>query len=171
MHNLKVGDVISFRDGSLTTSANPEKRTWITRIAGPNQIAATELIAASYYMSASGTYSTTAPINFDTKEYDSHGSLVTTGVSWKFTAIAAGLYSVGGSIDLTSGASVILYKNGSAYKRVGYDIGSTDASYYGTVRLAVGDYIDIRPSASVTVNGSGTLAASPTNINIIRVGL
>jgi len=172
--DLKVGDTIDIRQGSGENSVGASTGEYfiqLVRISGPNQIAASETIAASYYMSASGTYSTTAPINFDTKEYDSHGSLVTTGASWKFTAIAAGLYSVGGTIDLTSGTSVILYKNGSAYKRVGYDIGSTDASYYGTVRLAAGDYIDIRPSGSVTVSGSGTLAVSPTNINIIRVGL
>lgn len=167
--NLKVGDVLSFRTNSTSTLAALGSLS-ILRMAGPNQIAASETIAASYYMSASGTYSTTAPINMDTKEFDTHNA-VTTGASWKFTAPAAGLYSVGGSIDITAGASVTIYKNGTAYKRVGYDVNATDASYYGTIRLIAGDYIDIRPNGSVTVSGSATLAASPTNINIIRVGL
>jgi len=171
--DLKVGDTLDLRQGSTENSVGDSSGAYfisLSRVAGPNQIAASETISASYYMSASGTYSTTAPINMDTKEYDTHNA-VTTGVNWKFTAPAAGLYSVGGSIDIATGASVTIYKNGTSYKRVGYDIGSTDSTYYGTLRLVAGDYIDIRPNGSVTVAGSATLAASPTNINIIRVGL
>ena len=172
LHNLKVGDVISFRDGPLTTSANPEKRTWITRISGPNQIAATELIAASYYCSTNQAGTTSAPFNFDTKEYDTHGA-VTTGVSWKFTVPSPGLYEVSGYIEkvtaTTSGFDI--YKNGSAYKRASASLSSgvTYSNIYASLRLNAGDYIELRPSASITIYGGSLTSAS--HIAIKRIGL
>lgn len=174
LHDLKVGDLISFRDnGTLTTSANTNKRTWITRIAGPNQIAATELIAASYYCSTNQAGTTSAPFNFDTKEYDTHGSLVSTGVNWKFTAPSAGLFEVLGYIEkvtaTTSGFDI--YKNGSAYKRASASLSSgvTYSNIYASLRLNAGDYIELRPSASITIYGGSLTSAS--HIAIKRIGL
>ena len=173
LHNLKVGDVISFRDGTLTTSANADKRTWITRISGPNQIAASELIAASYYCSTNQAGTTSAPFNFDTKEYDSHGSLVTTGVNWKFTAPSAGLYEVSGYIEKVTATTTgfDIYKNGTAYKRASASLSSgvTYSNFYASLRLIAGDYIELRPSASITIYGGSLTSAS--HIAIKRVGL
>jgi hypothetical protein len=172
LHNLKVGDIISFRDGTLTTSANTDKRTWITRIAGPNQIAASETIAASYYCSTNQAATSSAPFNFDTKEYDSHGA-VTTGVNWKFTAPSAGLYEVLGYIEkvtaTTSGFDI--YKKGSLYKRASASLSSgvTYSNFYASLRLIAGDYIELRPSASITIYGGSLTSAS--HIAIKRIGL
>lgn len=172
LHNLKVGDVISFRDGTLTTSANADKRTWITRISGPNQIAASELIAASYYCSTNQSGTTSAPFNFDTKEYDTHGA-VTTGVSWKFTAPSPGMYEISGYIEkvtaTTSGFDI--YKNGSAYKRASASLSSgvTYSNIYASLRLNARDYIELRPSANITIYGGSLTTAS--HITIKKIGL
>ena len=174
LHNLKVGDVISFRDGTLVTSANSEKRTWITRISGPNQIAASETVRASYYCSTNQAATSSAPINFDTKEYDSHGA-VTTGLGWKFTAPMPGGYNLCGALAHTTATAhgTLIYKNGSAYKGF-MDFTTTTGfvqSFSVDVQMNQGDYIEIRPSANITFSGGSLSSSGTSHIAIKRIGL
>jgi hypothetical protein len=128
------------------------------------------VISAAYHLPANGTYGPTAPIDFSTQEFDTNAA-VTTGAAWKFTAPSQGLYLITGAINfITSAAGVKLYKNGSAYKHLGFDSTTMDGSYSGTVRLLAGDFIDIRPSASTTVGGGALSADSTSNINIVKIG-
>jgi hypothetical protein len=145
-------------------------RATIQRLAGPSSIAATDTVAASYWLSANFAASTTVPINFDSKEFDYQGSVTTSATAWKFTAPIAGLYQVTGFIDTSSAAAFQIYKNGSNYKLIGYDNGASQSTAFATsLKLLAGEYIDLRPSGSVTITG-GTLASVGTQIQIIKVG-
>lgn len=133
-------------------------------------IAASETVAASFWCSANKSSSTTAPIDFDSKEFDTHGA-VTTGASWKFTAPFSATYSVGMLAISTTSTWVQIYKGGVAYKNLGFIVGSTNPGT-GTlmIKLLAGEYIDLRCVTSATVTG-GTLATTSTaSISIVRVG-
>ncbi|WP_413581096.1 hypothetical protein [Bdellovibrio sp. HCB288] len=176
IENLKAGDLLTIKSVTTTTIlGNAEyAHLSISRISGPSAIAATELIAASYWASAHVSASTTQPINFDSKEFDTHGA-VTTGSGWRFTAPAAGIYEISLSTAyLIAGSTYfIIYKNASAYKGLGYSQVSTSAFGVGTtlLELKAGEHIDIRPDTGATVTG-GNLSAGPVaRINIKRVGL
>lgn len=165
---------ISFGAGAPTFNSGETAGTanWVTfeRVTGPSAIAATETIAASYYMSAAFTSSTTIPMNFDSKEYDTHGAVTTSSTAWKFTAPAAGLYAVSGGMNTNgTAAGLVLYKNGVSYKTAGA-IGSA-GSASARIRLIAGDYIDLRTSSSQNMSG-GALGTYPTsNISVERIGL
>lgn len=172
--DLKVGDLITVQSNTTKTlsSSNVKNKLAIFRLSGPNQLAAIETISASYYCSTNQSATSSAPFNFDTKEYDSHGA-VTTGASWKFTAPAAGLYEVSGYIEkvtaTTSGFDI--YKNGSSYKRASASLSSgvTYSNFYASIRLIARDYIELRPSASITIYGGSLTSAS--HITIKRIGM
>jgi hypothetical protein len=98
-------------------------------------------------------------IDFATKDWDSHNA-VTTGASWKFTAPAAGVFTVNANVQFGSGAwtsgqfhQLFLYKNGSFEKYIAINYISSTATYVPSgmtgsadVKLAKGDYVDIRIS-------------------------
>lgn len=171
--NLRAGQQISFRlDVGNTIASSLTRTIAISKISGPSAIAATETIAASYYCSANFSATTSAPINFDTRELDTHGA-VTVGVGWRFTAPAPGIYQVSGFQNLvTSQAIMNLYKNGSLYKSTAYASGTAVASPNTMLRLNAGEYIELRPSSSVTLTGGTPLnTQNISHIGILRVGI
>lgn len=169
--NLQAGQVITIRANQTVTINTPAvDRVSIFRLSGPSAIAATETVAASYWCSANTTASTTTPINFDSREYDTHIA-VTTGASWKFTVPISGTYSV--SVYLYGGGSVTeypLYKNGVAYKSMIYQAAGVITSGTVMLKLNAGDYIDIRPSASRTITGAVLSNVYASYIQILREG-
>lgn len=172
LENLKAGDTIQVRSSSgITIVGNGNYSYSIEKVGGANQISATENIAASYYLSASGIFSTTTPINFDSREFDTHSS-VQTGSNWRFVCPASGTYQINSSVNNgPAGTALRVYKNGSFYKTIAYQPNSSIASSGAIIRMNSGDYLDFRPSASVTVVG-GVLANDGTShISIIRIGL
>jgi hypothetical protein len=126
-------------------------------------------IAASYWVSGSPTVSATVQINYDSKEFDSHGA-VTTGVgSWKFTPPENGLYLVAITAYCTAGNIFYsIYKNGTKYKNLTYTVGSTPSSGSALVKLLTTDYIDVRPDASAALGGNASLSLSGDHINIVK---
>lgn len=171
-----AGDTISLRTNTNITSAafaNDGSAHWFTveRLSGPSAIAATETVAASYWLSANFTASTTIPINFDSKEFDSHSAVTTSATAWKFTAPISGTYLVtgigGASTAVTS--FFALYKTNSSLKLIGVSVSGSLNTYTTTIRLLAGDFIDLRPSSSQTMQG-GTLQAGACSIQITRVG-
>jgi hypothetical protein len=175
---LNAGDYVEMRPGTTVTpaAASPaslSQSNWITveQLQGPAQILASDFVGASYSVSANFAASTTVPINFDTKEYDSHGSVVPSATVWKFTAPTPGTYQVS-SVTSTSSAAVNIqiYKNGSAFKTLGAANSAATLSGATTIKLLAGEYMDIRPSASATILG-GSLATNTTaNLSIIKIG-
>ena len=171
--NLKAGDLLTIRLRTDCTSpvfvSSIVNGLSLFRLSGPSVIAASEQIAASYWASANGTSTTATPINFDSKEFDTHGS-VTTGASWRFNAPRSDVYVLGFASNHTSTTTTyyLLYKNGVAYKLMNY----TTATGFGysastEVQLNAGDYIDIRTSASTPYAG-GTLSATTSSNFWIR---
>lgn len=155
-------------------SFNPTAFT-IERLSGPSVIAANESVNASCWVSANFAASPTVPINFDSKEFDSHNAVTPSSTAWKFTAPVSGIYQVSAVLNWTTATTsyVHIYKNGSIYKALGtynvvgavQGIGSTD------LRLNAGDYIDVRVGPGATVQGGALNASSASsNISIKRVG-
>lgn len=173
LENLKSGDVLSFRSATSMTTSNVNgtlARLTIQRISGPVTIAVSETISVSYYCSANVTSSSSAPINFDSKEYASH-DLVTTGSGWKFTSQTNRLYTVTVSGNQTANTNYVIYKNGSAYKAIGGGGTSGNGSGSTDIRLLAGEYIDIRSSVSATFSGGSLSGSSTTNISIKSAGI
>lgn len=168
--NLVAGNTITIRGGTNATLGAVGNLA-INKLAGPSAIAATETIAASYYCSANATSTTSAPINFDTKIYDTHGA-VTTGAGWRFTAPAAGIFNVGGFLNTTATAgTVTLYLSGTINRGVAYASSSAVGTINTDIRLNAGDYIELRTGTSITWNGGALNTGASCSICIKRVGL
>lgn len=175
---LNAGDYIDIRPSTNATviggtlSGTGTAIITIQRISGPASIAATDTVAASYWLSANFAASTTVPINFDSKEFDYTGSVTTSATAWKFTAPVAGLYSIATILYVSSGVfSWFIYKNGSVYKFISNELSGAMAPGSVNIRLLAGDYIDVRPSASATVTGGALSGGGTANIQITKVGL
>jgi hypothetical protein len=130
-------------------------------------------VYAWYYLSANFAASSTIPVNFDSMIEDTHGAVTTSPTAWKFTVPAgeSGLYKIEVDADSSAATTVFwhIFKGGAKYlSKLGY----TDGGLNGyntcgsaTIRLAAGEYIDIRPGGSITVRGG----ANPTGDNVARV--
>lgn len=170
--DLKSGDLLTFHVWQSQTASGlalggTETCVQIKRLSGPSAIAANETVAASYWLSASQT--TSAQINFDSREFDTHGS-VTTGVgAWKFTAPIEGLYSIIMSLNSNT-YNITVYKNGVAYKQAGGGVSGAGQTTGTMIYLRAGDYIDFRPSASMTFGGGALSGGTTSNIAIVKVG-
>jgi len=144
----------------------------INRISGPSTIAVTDTVACSYWASANTSTSTSTPVNFDSKVFDTTGS-VTTGSGWKFTAPISGKYLITGYVNLsgTGGINGQLYKNGSTYSVLCWLPTGAAESFSYTINLLAGDYIDIRTTGAATITGNATQSnAASSNIQIARIG-
>lgn len=169
LNDLKAGDLITLvPDTSMTVSSNVNYLTYITRISGPSQISASESVSASYWLSGNFTSSTTIPINFDSKEYDSHNSVTTSPTAWKFTAQTAGVYTVEFSGGTTGSVLIGLFKNGTGYKYTPNQLTSHSAIY--RVKLLAGEYIDLRASSSTTALGGTLVSQGVCRVSIEKTG-
>ena len=182
--SLKAGDYFDIRPstsngsyaagGGTGSSISTSNYITVERLSGPSVITATETFAASYYLSANFSASTTIPINYDVKEFDSHNAVTTSPTAWKFTAPVSGTYSIG--YFIYSGNTVTdlkIYKNGSSYKNIGFlqtVTGGLSESGNALIRLNAGDYIDFRPSGAVTITGGVQTSNNCSQIYISRIG-
>jgi hypothetical protein len=115
----------------------------------------TRIVAASYYVNGGASTATNVPINYDTRNFDTHAA-VTTGVGvWRFTAPVSGVYRVSAFFSNAAGsADYSIYKNGVVDKTLGIAISGTIATGgTGLVELRGGDYIFIATNATVTPAG------------------
>lgn len=188
---LNAGDYIDVRATSNTTygggtvGTNAASTISIERVSGPSAIAASETIAARYDLSASTANAAVAAgateiIDFDTKAYDTHGA-VTVGASWKFTAPAPGLYRVSSYSQLASfadGTTAVLdvYKNNAANTTIGRAYVSTGAANAGPsgaacIKLAVGDYIDVRLTNGDSSSRSFATTTGTNWVCVERIGI
>lgn len=169
-----TGDTLDIRSNSTGSSLSyggTASSISFKRLSGPVAPQAIDTIAASYWVSANFAASTTVPVNYDSKEYDTHGAVTTSATAWKFKAPSPGLYQFGGFWgNPAAGQNIIVYKNGVAYKNLGYDNNAQDSSFSGAIMLNTDDYIDFRPTISATMSGGLLAAAGVTNIYIHRIG-
>jgi hypothetical protein len=172
-----AGDTIAL--GSRTNTGTPVYAAGlggsslsIAKVSGPSQSAASDSIQASYWVSANFTASPTTPINFDSKDFDSHNAVTTSATAWKFVAPSPGTYELSGDLPLASagGDYIKLYKNGTAYKQAGFTLNTAGTGKVNvSVRLLAGEYVDLRPSSSLQFSG-GSLNGSSCTITIKRIG-
>jgi len=161
-----AGDVLSVVAGTSVTlyynGVGYSPVINISLLSGAQQILAGQTIAASYYCSTNQSASTSTPINFDSKEFDTTNS-VTTGSGWKFTAPTSGLYNIEMFSQSGTGSYYFVYKNGSSYKLLSYNSAATGINtLINLIQLNAGDYIDIRPATSSTIGG-GALTSTTTS--------
>lgn len=171
---LNSGETFDIRSDTNITVNNSSTSAviGIERISGPSVIAASEKIAASYWISAN-TAIGTAVVNFNNKEFDTHGA-VTVGASWKFTSPRSGFYqvSVFGYFVSGSNTDLTIFKNGTYTKTVAYCTNGAGVSAEGTSTLFLnaGDYIDVRSSTGGTLRGSNTaVPADSGRVDIISL--
>lgn len=170
--NLKAGDIISIRaDTTITLAGNASSKVSIHKLSGPAQIMASESVSASFWASANFAATASIPINFDSKEHDSHNAVTTSPTAWRFTAPKAAEYTIGGMLYGNATATrIFIYKNGTIYKQIGWTQGGVMATPSTSIKLLAGDYIDFRPTTSVTFVG-GTLSGNDTaQISISSTG-
>jgi hypothetical protein len=184
--NLKAGDYVELIVNTTVASGSViagDQSTWATLnlIQGPAQIASSDFVGASYYVTTSTSTANNVQINFDTMMFDTHGSVTktTAGTSgtWKFTAPVAGYYQVTvGTRSSAATTNIVLSKNGAG-------VGASTSTRYlnnidtstnninpgvAVIYLLAGEYIDVRPDNTFTVVGSGG-AAIQSAIDIIKV--
>ena len=169
---LSAGDYIDLRTTAASAlvggSAPTQTYVSISRRSGPAVVQASETVAASYYLSASGAPGTNVQINYDTKITDSHAAVTTGAGAWKFTAPAPGRYSVSVYTSTSASPDINLYKNGSAYIRLGSMSSSIAAGATVVLPLLQGDYIDARPDSTASITGGA--APITSYISIVRIG-
>ncbi len=159
---LIAGDILTIGlvgagNNSVSTLTTYNQLT-ATRISGPSAISATETVAFRYTSSSGQSIPTgDTIINFNTKDYDTHGA-VTVGASWKFTAPIAGKYNFSCYVQntaqtFTAGNSFLatLYKNnGASSSRIGgqgIQVTSSQQAFVGgsgDLNLLAGDTVDLR---------------------------
>jgi len=132
-------------------------------------------VAAKYFATSGTTCTTSAPINFDTKVYDTTGG-VTTGASWKFSPSLSGKYKISEWVNSASGTNatfLYVYKNGSALEPIAYSSNVSTNLLIGAseVNLLQGDYIDLRCGTSTATSGNASQSSgNASHIEITRVG-
>jgi hypothetical protein len=123
------------------------------------------IILARYTGVVNATASTSAPVQWGTKNYDSHNA-VTTGSSWKFVAPISAWYEYSAAFRQTStNTYAYAYKNGVIYERLRFLATDETSPVTGKIYLKAGDYFDIRTADSVTI-----AAESECAIAICRIG-
>jgi hypothetical protein len=108
------------------------------------------------YSNADGAAQNVA-INFSTVAEDTHGCVTIGAGVWKFTCRYPGIYLVNLAVNSTNQHSYELRKNGSSLSPVKYIAANPSAASsnlsFGSrsIRLAVGDYIDVRDTTGANV--------------------
>jgi hypothetical protein len=183
---LNAGEYIDLRpDASINTGSSvAENWVYIERLSGPSQIAASELIAASYSTNT-GTVTTgsTSIVVYGTKRFDTHGFYnPSTGVA---TAPSAGKFRVTAHVNFDLGAAftgnsegyrMFIYKNGAQNRRMFWTPVNGNAGQFGgglitgIIDCIAGDTLDVRffqdSGASVTFSNN----SDDNVIDIERIG-
>lgn len=166
---LNQGDTLDIRASVSVTIVNGA--ITVSRISGPAQIASSETVAASYWLSTNQALTaSTTPVNFDSREFDTH-SAVTTGAGWVFTAPISGIYSVDCYLNPTTSVNftIMTYVAGSAYKAISNRV-SDYAQGTTLIPLNAGQTLQIRITQTLTVSGGTLTSDTAGKISIHRIG-
>lgn len=182
--DCKAGDTIEIyaaAEGTTPSIVSDTNRNFlvIERLAGPNQIAASETVAARY-TDTSGQSLANGPttIAFATKDYDTHG-MVSSSVA---TIPISGTYEIRGlfrgAVNNVATATMRLYayKNSATSYLLGelFPAASGNQNYTveGSIRLKLnaGDTIALRLQTTFASNIIGSSTANDNSFEILRVG-
>jgi hypothetical protein len=135
----------------------------------------TRVVAARYSSATSASIATTATVlvNYDVKEYDTHGA-VTTGASWKYTVPVAGKYRITAQIALNAMTAgnffgTYFFKNGIAvlqFEDFCSVTGRCTKQNTSTIDCIAGDTIDFRVNQQ---NGAARVMSSEVVSNWITI--
>jgi hypothetical protein len=139
----------------------------IERLSGPSVVAASETVAAKYSGAIAATVSTTAPFQWNTKQFDTHNA-VTTGANWRFISPISGTYRVSAVCAISAGIQdIAVYKNGSVTPSTLFGANATySLSGSISIQLIAGEFIDVRPQTGSFTSVAGT----NYSISIERIG-
>lgn len=176
-----AGDTLKIAIGGSNAlySSDATQNISIERISAGSQVIATsETVACEVWSNTNISGSTTTNFIYNQVVRDTHGAWnTTTGI---YTAPMSGWYSLNMYYNPTtlSSISIFLYKASvggslSIYKALisnaSIQINNTITS--GSFYLLSGEQISVRPSASITLNGTTTLAGNSTWLTINRIGI
>lgn len=165
--DVKAGDVLTVRPhGAAANGFGSGGYISFKRLSGPAQIAESEKIVASAYVSANYAVNANEAVNFDSVLFDSHG-MISPGASntWKATAPVAGQYLLTGNMKCAAATPGIqLYKNGAALSYVTVLQGNVPNSFSVLVDLLAGDEISLNSVSSTTIDGSSAPYVSQLSI-------
>lgn len=170
--NLKTGDLISLRVGSSGTISNAIFGVAMFGGASSGSSIPNPVIAASAHVSSAASTNAGNPFNFDTVDFDSTGSLITTGTTtWKFTAPYPGTYHVEAMLNVGGADDILVYKNGAKYRLLSTAAASVVGTGATEVQLNAGDTIFISPgtNASVPAAGGTTTLAQTNHVSIFLI--
>jgi len=126
----------------------------------------TRVVAARYYETTAKSVTTTQPMNFSIKDYDTHSAVTVSPTAWRFTAPVPGKYRISGIFNAAATFSILLYKNGSVFSQITSVTTNVVIPGSDCVDLNSGDYIELRTNNTVT-----TIAGQQANtfISIERI--
>lgn len=175
---FNAGDIIRF--GVYLVTARTLSTTGqisIEMIQGPQQIAASETVAALGRRGSAQSIPNNTPtlMALTSEDFDSHGGLATTGT---FTAPVSGLYLVSGAASFIANGtgirSVDIYKNGSVYAKGitrPQEANLARVSVTSLVRLLAGETV----SLYVSQNSGSALSLNSNSdenyMSVARIGL
>lgn len=164
--NARAGDFVEayITNDSVTVTIDADAAFQVHKISGNSFIVPSEAVVARYQLSSTSTFNN-APVNFDTKVFDTHNA-VTTGSSWKFTAPIAGIYRVGMSSATTVAVNnnIKVHKNNSPEAQVLSNNTTNLENGSVLVKLVAGDFIDLRPNGSTNFAGGSPESATAVYI-------
>lgn len=170
-----AGDTLSL-SCSASQSSLSTSYAQFSKVLGPSAIAATEAIDARYYGSSTSISGALATVVWDTKDYDSHGSMS----SGLFTVPSGGKYQVnvglaiGGTFVLNTTTILEIQKNGTAKTNVtkysGGAVTNETIQVSDVISCVSGDVIRVQVSSTGTLP---TIISSNTKnfVSIKRLGL
>lgn len=184
---LTLGQQVGGTNYSSITAAGDASWISIERISGPQSIAATESVSASYEMSTGPTISSgvSSLLLFPTKAYDSHGSFNT--ANGQFVAPISGKYRIAASVKFINTTAWtlnelaeldVIYANGTKYRALDmvYDqnttatAGSRMLKGSTTIHMNAGEYLTINVFQQCGGPLALTASASENYFSIERVG-
>lgn len=185
---LNAGDIIDFRYNESLPAVNlvasgDNNYMEIKKVQGPNQVAASETVAARVTSSSGQSipHSIFTALALGTVDFDTHGSMsgagvFTTPISGKYKAIGSGLFdTIAWAINIAFELRV--YVNGVAVTSIAYD--TTDAALTKFVLVRGEELIDLNQGDTVDIRifqNSGSNKTLITNslynyFSINRVGV
>jgi len=168
--NLNAGETLTFspfQDSGVTRTSCQLVDLSINRLSGPSVVAASETVAAKYSGAIAATVSTTAPFQWNTKQFDTHNA-VTTGANWRFISPISGTYRVSAVCAISASIQdIVVYKNGSVTPSTLFGA-NANYSLSGSIsiQLLAGEFIDVRPQSGSHTSVAGT----NYSISIERIG-
>lgn len=133
----------------------------------------TRVVSARYFVTSAASTTTPNPINYDTKDWDTHAAVTTGATTWKFTCPVTGYYVVESSNNPSTQSAHFLYKNGVKAYCLGNSTSSSGSPSTGCtlIQLNAGDTIFIAANNTQTpaVAGTGTTISNVNYISIHRL--